>query len=238
MEKEILKCRICDHDNNNGKVETFKSTCKFLDKEELLRYKCNNCGVIFGTEKILTMDEDELGDLYNKLYKNYSEGPCVDIQEYNLSLAYQNLKNNTEKVLNWGCGKIPISQPYNKKNNTNAIDYDIIKFHSHMIDDISLFKGESLGAIVSNNVIEHFQNPVEVFKKMNSIIKVNGYMVHSSPCVGEYGYQYEYTRFHTFFYTGNSIEVLAKKTGFKVINQISKGNVVYTVFNKIENLNN
>jgi hypothetical protein len=239
--KKILKCRICEHDNNNEVVEIFKSRCIFLDKEELVRFKCNKCGVIYGTEKILNMSEEDLFSLYDKLYKTYSEGLSNNVQMYNLSLAYKHLQDYEQVVLNWGSGKFPISNQFNKKHNSNAIDYDIIKFNEYMITDLNLIKEESLGAIVSNNVLEHFQYPVEMFKKMNKMLKLNGFMVHSCPCIGESGYCYEYTRFHTFFYTGNSIEILAEKSGFEIVDSIKESshgmsNVTHIVFKKIRRI--
>ena len=80
---------------------------------------------------------------------------------------------------------------------------------------------------------------------MNKMLKPNGFMVHSTPPIEKY--VYENTRFHTFFYTGKSIEVLAEKTGFKIIDRYymtssgkliehitNKDDYVFIVFKKIE----
>lgn len=244
MNKDILKCRICGHDNNNESVDLLEATCMFLDKEKLIRYKCNDCGVIFGTEKILNMPEDDLSSLYEKLYQTYSEPDLRGIQNFNISLAYKHLNDYNETVLNWGAGKYPVAKPFNEINHSKCIDYDIVKFHDYMINDLDNIEDESLGAIVSNNVIEHFQHPVDALKKMNKMLKPNGFMVHSTAPIGKY--ICENTRFHTFFYTGNSIEVLAEKSGFKIVdynyitdsgrpikNRSSIGDYVSVVFKKL-----
>ena len=65
--------------------------------------------------------------------------------------------------------------------------------------------------IMSHNVIEHFQDPVTELRHMASLLRdKDSVMAHATGC---YEYRYEYTRFHTFFYTGRSAAVLAEKAG-------------------------
>ena len=65
-------------------------------------------------------------------------------------------------------------------------------------------------AIFSNNVIEHFRDPVAQFEDFKTILANDGRMAHSSPC---YEYAYPFTRFHTLFLIGKSPHVLAERTG-------------------------
>jgi hypothetical protein len=65
--------------------------------------------------------------------------------------------------------------------------------------------------IFSNNVIEHFRDPVAEFRYFHQILEEKGQMVHTSPC---YDYKYSFTRFHTLFLLGRSPFLLAEKTGF------------------------
>lgn len=81
--------------------------------------------------------------------------------------------------------------------------------------------------IFSNNVIEHFRDPVAAFRDFHGLLKENGRMAHSSPC---YDYAYSFTRFRTLFLLGRSPEVLARRTGFEVIDQVRDGEYINTVF--------
>jgi SAM-dependent methyltransferase len=68
--------------------------------------------------------------------------------------------------------------------------------------------------IFSNNVIEHFRDPVAQFLDLATVLKPNGVMSHSTPC---YEYRCHGTRFHTVFCLEDSIRVLARRTGFEVV---------------------
>jgi 2-polyprenyl-3-methyl-5-hydroxy-6-metoxy-1,4-benzoquinol methylase len=81
--------------------------------------------------------------------------------------------------------------------------------------------------IFSNNVVEHMVRPVDEFRYFHSILAPGGRMAHASPC---YHYRYSSTRFHVVFLTGNSPNVLAERTGFRVMAREEEGefaNVVY-----------
>jgi 2-polyprenyl-3-methyl-5-hydroxy-6-metoxy-1,4-benzoquinol methylase len=84
--------------------------------------------------------------------------------------------------------------------------------------------------IFSNNVIEHFRDPIAQFKEFHSLLNERGMMAHSSPC---YEYRYSFTRFHTLFLLGRSPDVLAERTGFKVINRIQEGEYIPYVFSRV-----
>lgn len=83
--------------------------------------------------------------------------------------------------------------------------------------------------LFSNNVIEHFRNPVDVFWEFHGLLVDDGVMAHSSPC---YENNYTFTRFHTLFLIGNSPHVLAERAGFKVIDRIKDGEYINVVFQK------
>jgi SAM-dependent methyltransferase len=83
---------------------------------------------------------------------------------------------------------------------------------------------------LSNNVIEHFRNPVAQFEEFHRILRPGGVMAHSSPC---YEYAYACTRFHTLFLTGRSAEVLAGRTGFRVSDRRKNGEYINLVYSKL-----
>ena len=54
-------------------------------------------------------------------------------------------------------------------------------------------------------------------------------MSHASPC---YDYLYEFTRFHVIFYTGRSVETLARKVRLRVENRERDGEFICQLFKK------
>jgi hypothetical protein len=68
--------------------------------------------------------------------------------------------------------------------------------------------------IFSNNVIEHFQDPVEEFVFMKGLLEPDGVMSHATGC---YAYRYEYSSVHLFFLEGLSLQVLCNRTGTRII---------------------
>ena len=83
--------------------------------------------------------------------------------------------------------------------------------------------------IFSNNVIEHFRDPVSQFNDFREILKPGGSMAHSSPC---YDYSYDFTRFHTLFLLGKSPYVLAERTGFSATETVRDGEYISFVFRR------
>jgi 2-polyprenyl-3-methyl-5-hydroxy-6-metoxy-1,4-benzoquinol methylase len=75
-------------------------------------------------------------------------------------------------------------------------------------------------AIFSNNVVEHLRDPVADFKVMASYLRPGGVMVHATPC---FELRYENTRFHTAFYLGRSVEVIAERAGLRVVDRERDG---------------
>jgi hypothetical protein len=87
-----------------------------------------------------------------------------------------------------------------------------------------------LDGLFSNNVIEHFLDPVGQFKEFHSMMKPSALMAHSTAC---YEYRYEFSRFHTIFLLGRSVEILAKRTGFKLVDSTVDGEYMNRVFRRV-----
>ena len=69
--------------------------------------------------------------------------------------------------------------------------------------------------IFSNDLLEHLSDPIHELQFMKLLLKSReSKMAH---CTGCYNYKYEYTRFHMFFYTGKSLDVLAERAGLSVL---------------------
>jgi hypothetical protein len=61
-------------------------------------------------------------------------------------------------------------------------------------------------------------------------MKPSTLMAHSTAC---YEYRYEFSRFHAVFLLGRSVETLAMRTGFELVDSITDGEYMNRVFRRI-----
>jgi hypothetical protein len=220
------RCIVCGYESARTQFKMHVSECKF-GGGRLERYECPQCDAIFGPLKILSLLPHQLNLEYRALYATYQEGNMTDAEVR----TFHSLQPKTGGLyLNWGCGAWAETIPVLRRNwdvwgfePSAEIDSDYVARHRWQIT--ATFDG-----LFSNNVIEHLIDPVEEFRYFHSILKPGGRMAHSSPC---YAYMYAYTRFHTVFLIGRSVQVLAERTGFRVADRIQDGEYINYVFEKI-----
>ena len=100
--------------------------------------------------------------------------------------------------------------------------------HPNMLSTKDL-KRRKFDGIYSNNVIEHFTRPVDEFLFLRSLLKRGGAMSHATAC---YDYLYDFTRFRTVFFTGNSVQFLASKTKLQLGTRHRDGEFICQVFRR------
>ena len=218
------KCILCDFESGRESFKILVDKCIF-GGGVLERYQCPQCECIFGPRKYLDLDEEFVNLDYRLLYSHYDEGNTTE-NEVQTFFSLEPKKDGLH--LDWGCGAWGTTIQNLRDQNYDVWGYEpsapvTADFIVNTRDQISA----KFDTIFSNNVIEHFRNPVQQFKDFATILKPGGRMAHSSPC---YEYNYAYTRFHTLFLTGRSPYVLAEKTGFKILNTIRKGEYINYVF--------
>ena len=210
-----VKCLVCGHEAPKSTYETKISECIF-GGGRLERFVCPDCGCIFGPLKMMALSQEQLGEEYKQNYSVYSESDC-SLQE---RLAFEALKPQKDKrYLNYGAGA------WNKTTKElRAEGYDVCDYEPYaptgadpwvIKSKNELFKLKFDG-IFSNDLIEHLRNPVIDFQAMKDLLEEGGKMVHCSGC---YEYAFEYTRFHLFFLTGESLNFMARKAGFNAVLQ-------------------
>jgi SAM-dependent methyltransferase len=222
-----IKCIVCEKEGHRTDFEVLTDKCIF-GGGVLERYRCPTCDCIFGPLKYLDADEDFVSRDYELLYTNYSESDSTE----NEIRTFGSLGPKSGALyLDWGCGG-----EWSKTIATlRAQGHDVWGYEPTIgatagfvvknRDEISA----KFDGIFSNNVIEHFRNPIAQFKEFHSILKPDGVMAHSSPC---YEYEYAFTRFHTLFLLGKSPHVLAERSGFKVSNVVKDGRYINHIFKK------
>lgn len=222
-----IECIVCGRRGAFDDFDTHTSRCDF-GGGELVRHGCRSCGCIFGPLKYLDLDEAFVSADYQLLYSRYSEGNSTEDE----IKAFQSLQPAAGGLfLDWGCGGV-----WSKTIETlRAAGHDVWGYEpsaevssgfvvNHRDQISAKFDG-----IFSNNVIEHFRDPIAQFQYFASILKSGGQMAHQSPC---YAYEYANTRFHTLFLLSDSPHILAERTGFKAERaDVASGTINY-VFTK------
>ena len=211
---DILTCKICGFSQERGKYETKESECIF-NGGHLVRYVCPECGVVFGPTKFLEQSQEGIDEDYWVHYLGFSEGDS----SYKEERAFFMLKPDKEKVyLNYGCGHWSKSLQNLREQGYNVFGYEPYSpdiDNPYMITSKEQLEKMRFDGIYSNDVLEHMINPVEDLKFMRSILlNIQSLMSHSTGC---YNYKYEYTRFHTHFFLGDSVKIMSKESGLKIV---------------------
>jgi len=205
-----MNCKICDFYNDDETMNKLQTNCSFTG-ESITRYKCNNCGVIYGDLQIINLSKQLLTEEYKNLYKSYKE---ADNTLFEIELFHSLKPNKTKIYMNWGSGTNTTIAKMQEMG-YNLLGYDIATQKIENIhNDINEIKDNSLSGIISNNYIEHMQDPIEEFSLMNSKMKQNSIMIHATPC---WKYCFERTKYHLFYLENKSLNVLCEKTGFEII---------------------
>ena len=196
-----MECPVCGFRNEAFSIR--RSKCKFTGMS-LERYACPSCEVVFGPLSMLGLSFEDMKTEYDRLYSSYGEG---DTTEYEVRTFASMNPTKSGTYLNFGAGKWSSSTKVLRNQGYNLVPYD-----PFVLGNEDALKGRYDG-IFSHNVIEHLQTPIKTFGDMAKMLYPNGKMAHSTAC---YGYRYEYSKYHLFFFLGKSIEVLADRTGFSM----------------------
>ena len=222
-----VTCIVCDYSDRRDGFEIHVDQCIF-GGGKLERYGCPSCGCIFGPQKYLDLPEAAVEVDYRFLYSYYSE---ADPSANEIRTFHSLQPKQHELFLDWGCGGT-----WSKTVATLRDDgWDVWGFEpsapvsQNFVVSSRAEISAKFNGIFSNNVIEHFRRPVEVFREFNKLLIDGGKMAHSSPCFER---SYTYTRFHTLFLTGRSPLVLAEKTGFQLVDILKDGDYISVLFSK------
>ena len=219
-----ISCVVCGHTDRRDAYETRLDHCWF-GGGRLERYVCPDCDCVFGPQKYLDLGEAFVGRDYQVLYSRYSEGDTTE----NELRAFRSLRPEGEgRYLDWGAG--------GGWNRTLSIlcdegwrvtGYEPNAAGAAAAPDLA---EAAYDGLFSNNVIEHFRDPVAQFRQFHALLKPGGKMAHASPC---YDYCYAFTRFHSVFLLGRSPFVLAERTGFAVVDSERDGEYINHVFQRV-----
>ncbi len=215
----VLRCGICGYEAVESTFETKESDCIFAGGH-LKRYLCPNCGCIFGPLKVCDQTADEFNDDYTIHYTGFRENDCTFKERW----AFELLKPSKKGVyLDYGCGSWSHTIQELRDEGYNVYGYDPYSAdvnNPYIITSRDVLMKMRFDGIFSNDLLEHLADPIEDMRFMVGLLRTPlGKMSHSTSC---YAYKYEFTRFHLFFYTGQSVSVLAEKAGLRIVDCVDQ----------------
>ncbi len=221
----VLTCVVCGHAARRDGYEVRVDSCVF-GGGQLERYVCPTCDCVFGPQKYLDLGEAFVSRDYQVLYSRYSEADSTE-RELRAFRALQ--PERAGRYLDWGAGG-----GWNHTLQTlRGEGWDVVGYEPNAggADPVhSPLSGAGYDGLFSNNVIEHFRDPITQFQQFHWLLKPGGKMAHASPC---YDYCYAFTRFHSVFLLGRSPFVLAERTGFAVVDSERDGEYINYVFQRL-----
>lgn len=214
---DMLTCKICGTSQRRAEYEIRESECIF-NGGVLTRYVCPGCGAVFGPTKFVDQGQKGIDEDYWVHYLGFSEGDS----SYKEERAFRMLNpDKKKKYLNFGCGKWSGTLQKLREEGYNVYGYE--PYAPEENNPYLITSREELGkyrfdGIFSNDVLEHFVDPVEELRFMKGLLADMGSkMAHCTAC---YTYKYEYTRFHTFFFLGDSVKVMADRAGLEIVSYV------------------
>lgn len=213
-EDDILTCDICGYSARRADYETKETECIF-NGGHLTRYVCPQCDVIFGPSKFRDLGQDGINEDYWVHYLGFQEGDSTEKE----IRAFKMLNPNKNSLyLNYGCGSWSKSIELLREEGYQVYGYEP---YAADIDNPYIISGKEniqsmkFDGIFSNDLLEHLINPVEDLEFMKSLLlRPESKMAHSTGC---FAYKHEITRFHTHFFVGRSADILAEKSGFRIV---------------------
>lgn len=214
------QCPLCGHADADSAFVKYETQCQF-GGGHLLRHQCPACDVIFGADKMFELSGPELSQDYEWHYGIYEEGDSTE-QELR---AFHGLRPSRDGVyLNYGAGAWSRSVQVLRDEGWNVLAFEPHGSASataeFLISSRAVLSAMRFDGLFSNNVLEHFREPVRELAYMRSLLKPGGRMAHATPC---FEYRFEYTRFHLFFFLGRSRAMLAGEIGMSITEYVADG---------------
>lgn len=218
-------CPLCGYEGSTTEFPRKESTCLF-GGGRLVRLQCPNCDVIFGPQKMFQLDDQMLDLEYRNLYRVYAEGDTTEstIRTFSLLAPQRN-----GRYLDFGCGgewSAAIAKLRQKGWDIYGFEPSAANSSAHVFSTWAEVEALRFDGILSHNVLEHLFDPVGTTQRLSRLLQPGGKLVHATPC---FEYLYEFTRFHVFFFTGRSPDILAERVGMRIIHWEREGEFIACV---------
>ena len=226
LEEEINPCIVCGD-----------SEFSVWAQENYLRaLRCDNCGMISVNPHF---NDEGLNIFYDNYFRYRQENRLLNQQRDEMYLIDKNWVTNyikKGKILDIGCsGGFFLSKFLNKDFELDGVEIggDAAQFAREKFD-INVFEGQvtkidfphKYDMVMMRGVIEHFKDPILVFKKCSEIINDKGFLFITATPAGEDAFAFNVYREkwrlftpleHIHFFTVNLLTKTLEKFGFSYV---------------------
>ena len=209
-----MKCLIC------------KKNTKFIEdkKNKWHFFHCEKCEFIFKDPANYVDSTKELKQYQNHNNTMQSSG-YVEMFDVFMKITFERYLKNIKTVLEFGSGPGPVLAELLKQKGLDVDIYD--KFFAPK----KVYENKQYDLITSTEVLEHIQNPVEIFGFFASHLNKGGYLAimtqfHQNNTSEFQKWWYKNDPTHICFFRPYTFEVLASISGFEVLKHDFKKSVL------------
>lgn len=211
----MKKCKICNN-----------STASITDtKTQKIYHKCSECCYIFLDEEFY-IDNVREKKHYDKHHNSFESLGYVKMFEDLIEEFVSEHKKSIKTALDFGCGEGEVLPILLERSGIACDRYDLFYFPN------KVYEGKKYDLILSTEVFEHLQNPLEVFKKLLLHVEKNGYILLMSafhPNSDEEFLKWWYIRdiTHIGFFNIATFEYIAQMLGIVIIKHNFKNIILF-----------
>ncbi len=239
---EEIKCIFCGKENDRIAFEENGYKAR----------RCTECGLIYVSPRL---SFDEIQNLYShdsKSAKGHIQASFEKrlLAKHNIGIIKKFVKNGSILEIGAGAGYFLDEarragfEVFGTEFNSIKASFIRNKLNIPCVEsplNDSIFNGRKFDIIYHCNVISHFYDPINEFKKINNRLKDGGILVFETGNVPEMEERYYkcYKKFslpqHLFFFGGKNLKELLKRTGFKFVKMYRYSTLPQFMFFKMLN---
>lgn len=223
--KQRLDCPICHYrvdPNDEGAFFTFPCNVRAFIDEKFKVWRCPDCQSIHCLD-VVALDryyakfplfQAQLTRSYRVMFGNLRR----QLTQYGFSLSHS--------LLDYGCGANGLFVRYLQECGfTRACGYDPYGA-KESFGDPAILQGKTFDYILSQDVIEHVEDPHALLSKLNSLLSPGGYILLGTPNAANLDlnrpdlsdhYHFVHVPYHLHMYTCETLESLGRSQGWEPV---------------------
>jgi len=195
------------------------------EKTSKIYYKCSNCEYIF-LDKLFFIDENLEKKHYDKHHNNLESVGYVQMFQNLIEEFVLAKKEHISSALDFGCGEGEVLPIILERNGLSCDRYDLFYFPE------KTYKDKTYDLILSTEVIEHLDKPLEMLNEILSHINKNAYLILMTafhPLDEKEFLKWWYIRdiTHIGFFTIKTFEYIAKELNLKIVKHNDKNTIMF-----------
>ena len=211
----MKSCKIC---SSSTTILEDKKTSKIY-------YKCPTCSYI-ALDKEFYIDETHEKSHYDKHHNNLESLGYVKMFEDLVEEFVKPLHVEINTALDFGCGEGEVLPIVLERNKISCDRYDLFYFPQ------KIYETKKYDLIVSTEVFEHLENPLEMLKKLLLHLNNGGYLLLMTafhPDDDEKFLKWWYIRdiTHIGFFNLDTFEYLAKELNLRIVKHNDKNIIMF-----------